>query len=51
MEWREFMVLLRGLSPDSILAHTLRARQKRYGTDPDALTGQDAEAAIERLLG
>jgi hypothetical protein len=54
MSWREFMVLIRGLGPNSTLLLTVRSggHRDRKGREVRTLTTtEDAERAFRQLFG
>ena len=58
MSWRRFIILLRGLSPQSALAATLRAKNSDYSTNtgkkpeiPEAESDEKAEQMLYKMLG
>ena len=58
MSWRRFIILLRGLSPQSALAATLRQKNSDYSTNtgkkqeiPEAESDEKAEQMLYKMLG
>lgn len=50
MTWRRFLVLLRGLSPESLLALKLRSEEDP-NEPPEAETDEQAEQMFYKMLG